>query len=119
MSSSSTQSVYRRDGAYFLPTGLSRGPWDERAQHGGAPAALLAHLAQEAAGEDFVLARLTFELTRPIPIAPLTVVAEASRGKTARRVQLTLEHATYRSAARSRSCCASSWSRCPITPGVF
>jgi hypothetical protein len=92
MSSSSAQSVYRRDGAYFLPTGLSRGPWDERAQHGGAPAALLAHLAQEAAGEDFVLARLTFELTRPIPIAPLTVVAEASRGKTARRVQLTLEH---------------------------
>lgn len=92
MSSSSAQSVYRRDGAYFVPTGLSRGPWDERAQHGGAPAALLAHLAQEAAGEEFVLARLTFELTRPIPIAPLTVDIDASRGKTARRVHLTLKH---------------------------
>ena len=37
------------DGLY-CPTGLSRGPWRDDAQHGGAPAALLAHVAQAEAG---------------------------------------------------------------------
>lgn len=84
--------IFRRDADTFLPTGLSRGPWDDHAQHGGAPSALLAHLATEAAGEGFFLARLTFELSRPVPIAPLTVALEASRGRSARRVRLTLAH---------------------------
>lgn len=92
MNATAADCVFQRDGDLFVPTGLSRGPWDENAQHGGAPAALLAHVAREATGEDFFLARLTFELTRPIPLAPLSVAAEASRGRTARRVNLTLEH---------------------------
>ncbi|MES1926603.1 thioesterase family protein [Salinisphaera sp. T31B1] len=92
MASIPAQSVFIRDGAFYHATGLARGPWDMHAQHGGAPAGLLAHCAQQAAGEDFVLARLTFELTRPVPIAPLTVTATASRGRTARRVELVLAH---------------------------
>ena len=92
MTSTAAQSVFIRDGETFVPTGLSRGPWDENAQHGGAPAALLAHVAQQSAGEEFFLARLTFELSRPVPIAAITVRAEASKGRTARRVNLTLEH---------------------------
>lgn len=87
-------SVFERDGDWYLPTALARGPWDARAQHGGAPAALLAHVA-EATVDDaaFFLARLTFELTRPVPIAPLRVRVESGRGRNVRRLQLTLEHA--------------------------
>lgn len=92
MNSTSATCVFYRDGDIFLPTGLSRGPWDDNAQHGGAPSALLTYLAGEAAGPEFFLARLTFELSRPIPIAPLTVAVETSRGRTARRVNMTLEH---------------------------
>lgn len=85
--------VYVRDGDYFVPTGLSRGPWDPGAQHGGAPAGLLAHVAEASVAEPgFVLARLTFELTRPIPIAPLKLQAESGRGRTVRRVDLVIQH---------------------------
>src|SRR3954454_13183464 len=33
----------------FVPTGLTRGPWDRRFQHAGPPAALLARAAERAA----------------------------------------------------------------------
>ncbi len=56
----------------WLPTELARGPWDPRAQHGGAPAALFAHLAEGAVAEPgWQLARLTMELVRPVPLASL------------------------------------------------
>ncbi len=79
------------DGLY-CPTGLSRGPWRDDAQHGGAPAALLAHVAQAEAGPAFFLARLTFELTRPVPIAPLRVTATTGQGRTVRRIDLVVTH---------------------------
>lgn len=82
-----------RDGDWFVPTDLARGPWDPRAQHGGAPAALLAHVAETTVADDgFFLARLTFELTRPVPIAPLQVKVESGRGRNVRRLNLTIEH---------------------------
>ena len=87
-----TDSIFERDGDYFLPTRLARGPWDENALHGGAPATLLAHVAEQTAGAEFTLARLTIELTRPVPLAALRVKAEASRGRSARRVTLQIEH---------------------------
>ncbi len=86
-------SVFVRDGDYFVPTGLSRGPWDEHAQHGGAPAALLAHVAETTVGDPaFFLARLTFELTRPVPIAPLKIQVESGRGRSVRRLNFVIEH---------------------------
>lgn len=86
-------SVFVRDGDYFVPTALARGPWDARAQHGGAPVALLAHVAETTVDDDgFFLARLTFELTRPIPVAPLRVQVESGRGRNVRRLHLTIEH---------------------------
>ncbi|MES1952104.1 hypothetical protein S4A8_14669 [Salinisphaera sp. S4-8] len=87
-----THSIFERDGDYFVPTRLARGPWDENALHGGAPAALLAHVAEQTAGAEFTLARLTIELTRPVPLAALRVKAEASRGRSARRITLQMEH---------------------------
>lgn len=60
-----------RDGT-FEPTELTRGPWDHHAQHAGPPAALLGR-ALEAwePPEQARIGRVTFEILRPVPLAPL------------------------------------------------
>jgi len=75
------------DGELLVPTPLARGPWDPNAQHGGAPAALLAR-AFERAGDPAgaLVARLGVEFVRPVPLAPLRVEAEVTRA--GRLVQL-------------------------------
>jgi hypothetical protein len=75
------------DGAGYLATELTRGPWDAGAQHAGPPAALLGReleLLPEA--EHFQLSRLTFEILRSIPIGPVEVEARIVRP--GRRVQM-------------------------------
>jgi hypothetical protein len=37
-----SESIFLTDGELFTPTEHARGPWDPRALHGGAPAALMA-----------------------------------------------------------------------------
>jgi hypothetical protein len=74
------------DGQY-IATELASGPWDRSAQHGGAPAALLARAFQLlSAPGGLRLARLTYEFLRPVPIGPVEVRAEVSRP--GRRLQL-------------------------------
>jgi hypothetical protein len=64
--------LFERDGNRYAPTPLARGPWDPNAQHGGAPAALLAHACEHHdPGPAGFVARLTVELLRPVPLAPL------------------------------------------------
>jgi len=68
----------------FEPTEHARGPWDPRALHGGAPAALIARAFEQIEpGAQLPLARLGFELLKPIPLAPLevrtTIVREGRR----------------------------------------
>lgn len=79
--------LYLPDGDHFVPTPLTTGPWDERAQHGGAPAALLTRCleATETPGP-MSIARLTFELMRPVPLSPLRVTTQVLRP--GRKVQL-------------------------------
>ena len=92
-STSEPQSLYFRDGDYLVPTAFTRGPWDPNSQHGGAPAALLVTLAESTVEEPgWAVVRLTLELMRPVPLAPLTVVTESGRGRTVRRVTLMLCH---------------------------
>lgn len=81
-----SESIFLRDGRRLLPTELARGPWDPLALHGGAPAALLtsAFEAHEPA-PGLALARLGFELLRPIPFAPLHLELRTVRA--GRRVQ--------------------------------
>ncbi len=67
---------YERDGDTFVPSELTRGPWDPRAQHAGPPSALLGR-AVEAAGT--LIGRITIEVLRPVPLAPLTVSSEVVR----------------------------------------
>ena len=61
-------------GAFFVPDGdgwvatsHTRGPWSRDHQHGGPPAALIAHAVEAAAPELFV-ARFTVDFLRPVPI---------------------------------------------------
>jgi hypothetical protein len=73
---------YVPDGARFVPSELTRGPWDRRFQHGGPVAALLARsMERSLAGEPerWRLARITVELARPAPIEPCAVRAETVR----------------------------------------
>lgn len=55
----------------------TRGPWSADSQHAGPPAALLGSRLQEAL--DGFLARVTFEILRPVPIAELTTAVEVVR----------------------------------------
>lgn len=67
-------SVFYEEGGRLVPTAIARGPWDPNAQHGGAPAALLARAVERfEPGPASYVARLTIELLRPVPIAPLEV----------------------------------------------
>jgi hypothetical protein len=79
-------SIFLADGERFVPTEQARGPWDPEALHGGAPAALIATAFER---HDPVpgapVARMGFELLRPIPLAPLTVEVRTLRP--GRRVQ--------------------------------
>lgn len=85
--------VYVAGGDGYLPTVLSRGPWDPGAQHGGAPSALLARAIEREAGELGVV-RLTLEFLRPVPLEPLTVTTREVRpGRRARLIEATLEAA--------------------------
>ena len=80
------------DGERFVPTELTRGPWSRLHQHGGPPAALLAR-AMEMRAPERRLARMTVELLRPVPIAPLTVTVDALwTGKRVERLTATLRH---------------------------
>jgi len=79
------------DGERFVATESTRGPWSPAHQHGGPPAALLVRAMERLAGDDALLARMTFDYLRPVPIAPLTVHAEVTRaGAKVRRLQATL-----------------------------
>jgi len=134
-----SRSVYSIDGERIVAGELARGPWDERAQHGGAPAALIvralelagaeidrraaererdrsvaptaggqpappaaapqpapptaapqpappAAAPQPAPGAPLALARITYELLRPVPLGELALSVELLRP--GRRVQL-------------------------------
>jgi Acyl-CoA thioesterase C-terminal domain/Acyl-CoA thioesterase N-terminal domain len=68
------ESIFIADGERFVPTEQARGPWDPRALHGGAPAALLtAAFERMEPGADLRIGRLCFEFLRPIPLAPLAL----------------------------------------------
>ena len=76
-------SLFERDGERFVATELSRGPWDPAHCHGGPVSALLAGAVERVepgAVDAWQLARLTVELTRPVPVGrPLTLAAEVER----------------------------------------
>jgi Thioesterase-like superfamily len=81
------------DGDRFVPSQLTRGPWDPDSQHAGPPAALIGR-AIEGDDESAQVGRITFEILRPVPIAPLRVSMEVVRpGRTVELVGATLADA--------------------------
>jgi hypothetical protein len=86
--------------AFYLPladgrfesTELTRGPWDARAQHAGPPAALLGRAVEAMARPRMRVTRLTFDIARPVPIAPLAVTTSTVReGRNVMVVQAAIE----------------------------
>ena len=64
----------------FASTPHTRGPWDPAFQHAGPPAALIGRALERCEPrDDFVLARATFEILRPVPVAEVTVSARVAR----------------------------------------
>lgn len=75
-------------GNRFASTAGTRGPWNADSQHAGPPAALLGHVMErrDGARQDMRLARITYDILRPVPIAPLA--AEVSVLRAGRGVEL-------------------------------
>ena len=74
--------------SFFVPLGDDRwlatvhttGPWDERAQHGGPPSALLGRAMQRCdPRDDMVVARFTSEILSSIPVGEVEVRARVAR----------------------------------------
>jgi Thioesterase-like superfamily len=72
--------VYRVSDQRVESTGCAAGPWDPTTQHGAAPAALVAFAAERVATPSPMrVARLTLNLLRPVPVAPLELRSEVVR----------------------------------------
>jgi hypothetical protein len=64
----------------FAATPHTSGPWDPAFQHAGPPAALLARALERCEPRDeLVLARLTYEILRPVPVGEVAVAARLVR----------------------------------------
>ncbi|MEV6028598.1 thioesterase family protein [Streptomyces sp. NPDC052036] len=91
---SDTEAFFQQAGdRRFVPTAYTRGPWDEHSQHAGPPAALLGRAVQLRPGarEDMRLARITFEILRPVPLRPLSVTTRTLReGRSVELVEASL-----------------------------
>jgi Thioesterase-like superfamily len=67
---------YELDGDAFVPSELTRGPWDPGAQHAGPPSALLGRAVER---DGWLVGRITIEVLGPVPLRPLTVAHEVVR----------------------------------------
>jgi hypothetical protein len=66
------RAIFSEENNLIIPTSDAAGPWDPGMQHGSAPSSLIARAAERYIGdEDFLVSRLTIDLMRPVPIAPM------------------------------------------------
>ena len=79
--------IYHVDGDRVVTSPNAAGPWDARMQHGSAPAALVVWAAEAIpTPQPMRIARVTVDLMRPVPVAPLTIETEILRQ--GRKIQL-------------------------------
>ena len=85
--------LFLPDGQYLVPTERARGPWSPLALHGGPVAALAARAAEvHVGGDEMQLVRVTLELLRPVPLAPLRVsTVMVKPGRTAQLLDTVVE----------------------------
>jgi hypothetical protein len=81
--------VFRVEGTRALTSPHASGPWNPGHQHGAAPGSLIAWAAERVAtATPMRLARITIDLLRPVPLAPLDIVSDVVRE--GRKIQLCL-----------------------------
>ena len=81
------EAIYRVEGATAETSADAGGPWDARLQHGAAPSSLICWAVERLPSPvPMRVARLTVDLMRPVPVAPLAVETEVVRE--GRKIQL-------------------------------
>jgi hypothetical protein len=81
------EAVFRVEGNRVMTSEHAAGPWDPSMQHGGAPSSLMVWAAERIpTAQPMHVARLTVDLMRPVPVAPLTIDTEVLRE--GRKIQL-------------------------------
>src|SRR5437773_2096176 len=85
------EAIYRVEGAKVLTSAFAGGPWDPKLQHGAAPASLICWAVEQLPSPaPMRVARLTVDLMRPVPVAPLELNIQVLReGK---KIQLVSIH---------------------------
>src|SRR5262245_38773316 len=79
--------IFRVDGNGVVTSPDAAGPWDPRMQHGSAPAALVGWAAEAIPSPSPMrIARVSIDLMRPVPVAPLGIESEILRD--GRKIQL-------------------------------
>jgi Thioesterase-like superfamily len=79
--------IFRVDGNSVVTGPDAAGPWDPRMQHGSAPAALVVWAAETLPSPvPMQIARVTIDLMRPVPVAPLSI--ETGILREGRKIQL-------------------------------
>jgi hypothetical protein len=86
--------VYARSGDLYTPTQWAGSPWSRELQHGGPVCGLIAAAAEAAARQSGLrVVRLTVDLCRPTPFAPLRLVTElVRRGRRLALLEVRLLH---------------------------
>lgn len=74
-----TDAFYEPDGQRFISTPWTTGPWGPGLQHAGPPSALLARAFESFEPDGMLLARITIEILRPVPVAPLRIETTVAR----------------------------------------
>jgi Thioesterase-like superfamily len=79
--------IFCVDGNKVVTSPDAAGPWDPRMQHGSAPAALVVWAVEKLPTPvPMQIARVTIDLMRPVPVAPLSIETEILRE--GRKIQL-------------------------------
>ena len=93
--------IFRVDGNRVTTSPYAAGPWDPNMQHGSPPAALVAWAAEAMPTQvPMRIARVSVDLMRPVPVAPLTIETEILRE--GRKIQLSRRQAARRGRDRRR-----------------
>ena len=81
------EAIFRVDGNDVVTSPYAAGPWDPSMQHGSPPASLVVWAAERIATPvPMRIARVTVDLMRPVPVAPLTIESGVLRD--GRKIQL-------------------------------
>lgn len=81
------EAVFRVENDRVVTREHAAGPWDPTMQHGGAPSSLVVWAAERIpTPQPMQIARVTVDLMRPVPVAPLTIETDVVRD--GRKIQL-------------------------------